>query len=211
MPVNSAGCSFDVTAVSYSNKVQAGLFVNFYRYHSADGVYYFEAFSPLVGNTYDTTEDQWKASAYCTFALSDDYLSLNNELEIDNDTPPEHTVATIWNGRAFYVDALNPSRLYFSKLYQIAAVPRSNLLWTDEGVGGNILGFLEISGALMLLRESSIWIIPQFSTDDTAYAQLFIPGIGCVSGSCAVWANGILWWASPGGIYSWDKVSCSLS
>jgi hypothetical protein len=57
---------------------------------------------------------------------------------------------------------------------------------------------------LLLLRERSIWIVPYFQSAEAAYAQPLIPDVGCVSGRSAVFAEGVLWFAAPSGLHSFD-------
>lgn len=198
------GCALKLEAFVWTPQDLSKQEMRFYRYHAGDGTYYLEGRSALGTTTYDSTRKRYYRAATFTLSMSDDDLSLQKEIEYDNDSPPLHLFTTIWAGRAFYVDAVVPSRVYFSKQYQLGSVPRVNILWTDEGVGGDILGFLPGMGGLLVLRERSIWIIPEFATDDAAFIQALIPDIGCVSGAAAIFAEGILWWASPGGIYSFD-------
>lgn len=192
------GCAVTVNAYIYENVWCAGLHCRFYRYHDGDGTYYLEGESPIVfssGNLF---------SSSFVFAMTDDELSLQPEIQYDNDPPPWHTASFIWNSRAWFVDALQPSRLYISKELQLGSVPPENMLWTDEGIGGDILGFLPGFNGLLLLRERSIWIIPYFQTSDAAYAQPLIPDVGCASGRSAVFAEGTLWFAAPSGLHSFD-------
>ena len=198
------GCALKLVANVWTQQNLSGQALRFYRYHSGDGAFYLEGQGSLGTVVYDSTEKRYYFPSTFTLALSDDDLSLQKELEYDNDSPPLHLFSTIWGSRAFYVDALIPSRVYFSKKYQLGAVPRTNVLWTDEGIGGDIVGFLPGMGGLLILRERSIWVIPEFASDDAAFIQPLIPDIGVVSGAAAVFSDSILWWASPGGIYSFD-------
>lgn len=202
VPYGSGGASFKVETTIYTTQDLSGQELRYYRYHDSTGRYFLEGSGKIsnyqIGSSYKVN---WNSEF--TFTMADDDLLLyGKELELDNDSPPAHIACTIWNGRAFYVDALRPSRLWFSKPYQFGSVPKSNVLWTDEGAGGNILGFLPGFGGLLVLREHSIWVIPQFTVAEQAYTQPLIPDVGCVSGGAACFAEGVLWWASPGGVYS---------
>lgn len=200
----SAGCAFHVTTFAYTPQNLGGQELRYYRYHDGDGTYYLEGHGKIGSQQFDGDSRLYWDSDF-VFAMSDDDVSLAGiRVQYDNDSPPDHSSCFIWNGRAFYVDAVFPSRIWFSKPGQFGSVPGSNLLLTDEGSGGKILGFLPGFGGLLVLREKAIWIMPQFVTADQAFAQSFIPDVGCVSGSAAVFAEGVLWWASPGGIYSFD-------
>jgi len=199
------GCGCEV---SISIETKAGLrdkLIRFYRYHEPSGVYYLEGAAPVLagGSGVPWTNRQSTTSKF-TFRLSDDELSMMPPLQYDNNEPPIHTLCGIWAGRAWFVDGINPSRIWCSKLDQPGSVPGTNVITTDEGVGGDIIGLLPGFGGLLLLRERSIWIIPQFLEVENAYAQPLINGIGCVSGQSAVFAENILWWASPTGITSFD-------
>ncbi|MHA2064678.1 MAG: hypothetical protein ACXABY_09920, partial [Candidatus Thorarchaeota archaeon] len=201
----TAGCAFKVETKLYTPQNLAGQEVKYYRYHSGVGAYHLEGHSKVTDPVWSSAYDAFYWESNFIFSMTEDELQLKgSELQLDNDSPPLHTACTIWNGRAFYVDALRPSRVVFSKPFQFGSVPGANLLWTDEGTGGNILGFLPGFGGLLVLRESSIWIIPQFVTADQAFIQPLLPDTGCVSGAAAVFAEGVLWIASPGGIYSFN-------
>jgi hypothetical protein len=200
----SPGCAFVATAVAHLDKSGADLALKAYRYSTTQAAYYYETTVPLGPGTYASADASWQVECSIPFRYDEDLLLLGNEVNLNNRLPPEHSVSTIYDARGFYVDALRQSRVYFSRRYQVGTVPRSNLIWTDEGAGGAILGFLDSPDGLLLLRERSIWLIPPFATDDTAWAYPLHPSIGCVSGSCAVWAGGLLWWASSLGLHSWD-------
>lgn len=198
------GCAVNITARLYCGDKLTDFYCKAYRYSTATGSYYYETTVPVFLNTYETAYSTWRANFEIPFRLDDDTLVLGNEVDVSNTLLPEHSVATIYDGRGFYVDLFKQSRLYFSKQYQVGTVSKTNLIWTDEGIGGDILGFLGGPDGLLLLRERSIWIIPPFADASAAWAYPLHPSIGCVSGSCAVWAGGYLWWASPLGLHSWD-------
>lgn len=202
--VATSSCAFAIESDVYATRRLDGFYARLYRYHSGDGAYYLDGEAPISELDSDSTYKIYMWKSRYRFSKSDDDLSLMKLLEENNNPPPIYKMSHISGGRAFYVDAINPSRIWFSKLYQTAAVPGWHIIWTDEGWGGEILGFLDAFGGILLLREQSIWIIPQFQVADQAFAQELLPAIGCVSGRAAVFAHGILWWASPAGIYSWD-------
>lgn len=202
-PGTSAGCAYEVGASITSRINTFGhLQVRFYRYHDTNEKYYLDGATNLSSLGAGTG---WVFTSRYRFTLSDDYLATQPELEVDNDSPPDHAASVIWGGRAFYVDAVNPSRVYFSKLYQVGAVPLTNVIWTDEGLTGNILGFLPGFGGLLLLRENSIWHVPQFLDSTTAFATVLIPEAGCVSSSAALFVADVLWFLSPKGLYSFGN------
>lgn len=203
-PSQDPGCGFDLEATIYSAKNLAGQQLRFYRFHSGTGLYHYEGMATISEGSYDTTRYWTTYEAGFRLMLKGTKLLQRMDLQYNNDDPPTHTQSYIWGGRAWYVDAVNPTRVWFSKTNDFGSVPGSYMLWTDEGLGGDILGMLPGFGGLLLLRERSIWIIPQFINPSQAIAQPLIPDIGCTSGSCAVFAEGVLWWAAPSGIYSYD-------
>jgi hypothetical protein len=127
----------------------------------------------------------------------------------DNNDPPYHIHSCLWAGRAWYVPAENPSRIAFSKAYYFSECPSTNICWTDEGTTGDILGFLPGFGGLLVLKENSIWIIPQADSAAGYMAQLLIPDIGVVGADAAVFVNGVLWFADCSGIYTFNGESVS--
>ncbi len=207
VPFGTGGCAFRVEAALHANRYAPEMKMNFYRFNSADATYYHETTAPLTGFAWNATVKDWQLTGWTRFAIEPDLLTLNATLNLNNAAPPEHDVSMIWNSRGFYVDSEKPSRLYFSREFRVGTVPRSNLIWTDEGVGGEILGFMPSSEGLLLLRARSIWIIPAFATDADAWAYPLHADIGVVSGDAAIMAAGLLWWAAPTGLHSWDGKS----
>ena len=203
----TAGCAFRVEAALHTNRYAPEMKMKYYRFNSADATYYHETTAPLTGFAWNATIKDWQMTSWARFAIEPDLLTLNETLNLNNAAPPEHDVSMIWNSRGFYVDSERPSRLYFSREFRVGTVPRSNLIWTDEGVGGEILGFMPSQEGLLLLRARSIWIIPPFATDSDAWAYPLHHDIGCVSGDAAIMAAGLLWWAAPIGLHSWDGKS----
>jgi len=195
-------CGFALRFSIASSVDVAGLHLRVYRFVEGTGTYHLEGASNISG--YEISGSRQVCFGNFTCAMDEDDLVLQKALELDNYAPPEHTFVTIWGHRAWYVDAINPSRLYYSKEDFFGQVPPGNVLWTDEGVTGAILGAVVGFGGLILLKERSLWVIPQAMEEATMACEPLVPDVGCVSGSAAVFANGILWWASPGGIYAFD-------
>ncbi len=209
-PYGDTGCAVTLGFKVWHSQRIVGKQLRVYRLHVGSGTYFFEGSCTLGEWEYQASLSDLEGMVVTgtfTCSLSENDLQASIPLEYDNNTPPEHICATIWAGRAFYVPAVYPSRLVFSKMSRPGCCPGANLLWTDEGLTGDILGLIPGLGGLILLRERSIWIVPQFSDATSAYAQPLVPDIGCVSGSSAVFADGVLWWASPGGICSYDGTS----
>jgi hypothetical protein len=203
-PVDSPGCGFDIAFSLYSAQSLMGYDLKIYRQYAPSGVYHYEGRTSIAEWTYDTTRYHTLFYAQFRIGIKDATLANQPEIWVDNDDPPLHSHTYIWGARAWFVDAVNPTRIWYSKLNDFGSVPGSYLLWTDEGIGGNILGFLPGFGGMLVLRERGIWIIPQFVNAAQAFVQPLLPDVGCVSGAGACFAEGILWWASAGGIYSYD-------
>lgn len=192
----------------YTPKDLNGLEVRFYRYVSGDGIYHLEGSSKLIAEKNDFIDltsiwgFAWRVGF--THTLSDADLVLQPSLEDNDYHTPDSTHTTIYNNRGWYVDKYNPSRIYYSKKYYVGTVPTTNLLWTDEGITGDILGTLPGFGGLLILKERSIWAVPPFTTDEEAVTGQIIPNIGCVSGDAAVFVDGVLYWAATEGIFVYD-------
>lgn len=192
----------------YTPKDLNGLEVRFYRYVSGDGIYHLEGSSKLIAekndfiDLYSTWGYAWRVGF--THTLSDADLVLQPSLEDNDYHTPDSTHTTIYNNRGWYVDKYNPSRIYYSKQYYVGTVPTTNLLWTDEGITGDILGTLPGFGGLLLLKERSIWAVAPFTADEEAITGQIIPNIGCVSGDAAVFVDGVLYWAATEGVFVYD-------
>ena len=198
----SGTCGFSLEFYLCTFQDIVGQTLRVYRFAEGTGAYHLEGSTIISG--YTIVGGRHTCSAFFTCAMDEDDLVLQKALELDNYAPPEHSYVTIWSHRAWYVDAVNPSRMYYSKEDFFGQVPPGNLLWTDEGLTGAILGTTMGFGGLVVLKERSLWIIPQGAEEASFSCEPLIPDVGCVSGSAAVFANGILWWASPGGIYAFD-------
>lgn len=198
-------CAHEIEMYIESNTDVGCYLVKFYRYHTATGTYRYEGMSGV--SSWDTTSSYAEGSFHTSkfaFSISDTALALRSAVEEDNDDPPYHIYSALWAGRAWYVPALNPSRIRFSKLYYFGKCPTTSICWTDEGATGDILGLMPGFGGLLLLKENSIWIIPQADNTAGYMAQLLIPDIGVVSADAAVFVNGALWFADNSGIYTFD-------
>jgi hypothetical protein len=186
-----------------------GLEVRYYRYLSGDGVYHLEG-SSKINRYWKCDYGDWLFDfnyyyrSTFTFAISDVDLVLQPSLEDNDYHTPDSTHTTIYNNRGWYVDKYNPSRIYYSKQYYVGTVPTTNLLWTDEGITGDILGTLPGFGGLLLLKERSIWAVAPFASDEDVVAGQIIPNIGCVSGDAAVFVDGVLYWAATEGLFVYD-------
>jgi hypothetical protein len=192
----------------YTPKDMNGLELRFYRYVPGDGTYHLEGSSKLIAEKNDFVDltpiwgYAWRVKF--THTLSDEDLVLQPSLDENDFHTPDSTHTTIYNNRGWYVDEYNPSRIYYSKQYYVGTVPTTNLLWTDEGITGDILGTLPGFGGLLLLKERSIWAVSPFTKDEEAACGQIIPNIGCVSGDAAVFVDGVLYWAATEGIFVYD-------
>ncbi len=198
-------CGFIIRTYFVSPGDLDGLEFRAYRYTEGDGDYHLEGSGKISGTVQGASYHYF--DGVFTFAMSDDDLVLQPALHSNVYHLPEHTFCTIWNNRSWLVDAYNPSRMFFSEEYGVGNIPVQNLLWTDEGLGGEILGAIPGFGGLLVLKERSIWIVPYFSTDEEATCQQLIPDVGVVGPDAAIFVDGILYFASADGLYVFDGQS----
>jgi hypothetical protein len=202
-PAASTGCGFFVNVSFIAPSDIDGLQFRVYRYVSGDGSYHLEGSSRLSGLS-ATTDGRFFAQGSFTFTMSDADLTLQPTIGLDDNKIPEHLYSSVWNNRSWFIDSYNPSRVFYSKEYQVGNVPTTNFLWSDEGLTGDILGLTPGFGGLLVLKERSIWIIPYFATDEEAVCQQLIPDVGVVGGDAAVFVDGILYFASNDGLYIYN-------
>ncbi|MEA1909934.1 MAG: hypothetical protein U9M89_02855 [Patescibacteria group bacterium] len=196
------GCGFLIYSEIRTNQDLQNCQANFYRYESGSGVYRYEGSSNISG--WSNRGDYYTATTAFAFGLSTTSLAARTAIEDDNDEVPRHTYSTIWGSRSWFIDAENPSRVRFSKPFFLGNCPLTQVVWTDEGLTGDILGMIPGFGGLLLLKERSIWIIPYSDTADGFLAQQLIPNSGVVSADAAIFVEGALWYASDDGIHVFD-------
>jgi len=200
-----SGCSFRIDITARSQIDLEPYVIRVWRKSPTTGLYHLEGSCNLEASGVSSDYDCVEYSGTFYFRISDEDLLLQQTVEYDNDDPKPYRAVAVYGNRAFYVDVANPSRVYFSKRYRLGSVPPTNLIWTDEGAGGAILGFLPVRGGLLLLRERSLWLIPDFIEDGDAFALELVPDIGAASGASAVIAEGALVMLSPAGLYIFDQ------
>jgi len=202
-PAASTGCGFTVNVSFITTSDIDGLQFRVYRFVSGDGAYHLEGSSKLSGLS-ATTDLRYFSQGTFTFTMSEADLTIQPTIGLDDNNIPEHLYSSVWNNRSWFIDSYNPSRVFYSKEYQLGNVPTTNFLWSDEGLTGDILGLTPGFGGLLVLKERSIWIIPYFATDEEAVCQQLIPDVGVVGGDASVFVDGILYFASNAGLYIYN-------
>lgn len=210
----SAECAFVIGPYFCTNVDLDGLEFRAYRYLTGDGLYHLDGTAKING--IKNASGMHYSEGTFTFTLSDEELALQPVLHTEDYQIPEHKYCTVWNNRSWLVDTYNPSRVFYSREYELGNVPTTNFLWTDEGLTGEIIGLMPGFGGLLVLKERSIWIIPYFATDEEATCQQLVPDVGVVGGDAAVFVDGILYFASSDGLYIFngqttERISKSLN
>ena len=212
-PGSSTGCAFILSPTFFTSNDLDGFEFRVYRFLAGTGDYHLEGSAKISGLKLNNI---LYADGSFTCTMSDEDLAIQQTLHEDDYHIPEHSYCTVWNNRSWFVDTYNPSRIYFSREYELGNVPTTNFVWTDEGLTGDVLGLVPGFGGLLVLKERSIWIIPYFQTDEEAQCQSIVPDVGVVGGDAAVFVDGILYFASADGLYIFngsgvERISESLN